>query len=270
MVRLNFVTAILFIFASLKLNKEPLINNKMKKFIFISIVLLVSCVSQKPSDEIKSEILSNQEAKGFPFTIQVKKGVTFNHPTFAIWVEDLDGNYIETLFVTKSIANGIFGHGELSPGKWSNVPGAVRRPAALPYWSHKRNIQAADGLYTPSPETAVPDAISGATPTNSFVLKTALSKNPSGKFKILLEVNQPWDSNEYWTNNKYPDDSNYATSLQPSVIYAATIDPENMDKPIDLIAIGHGEPSGKDGSLNTDLTSLTTAKEIFLNIRTEK
>ncbi len=242
----------------------------MNKCILICIVLLSSCVSQKPNDEQKAEIRSNIDANGFPITLVVAKGASFNHPTFAIWVEDLDGNYIETLFVTKYVASGVFGHGELAPGKWSNVPGAVRRPAALPYWSHKRNIQAPDGLYTPSPETAVPDAISGATPTNSFVLKTALSKKPSGSFKILLEVNQPWDSNEYWTNNKYPDDTNYATSLQPSLIYAATINPESMDKPIDLTIIGRGEASGKDGSLNTDVTSLTTAKEIFLSIRTEK
>lgn len=269
MVRLNFVAAILFIFARLKLNKEPLIKNKMKKLIFISIVLFASCVSQKPSDEIKLEIRSNQEAKGFPITIQVKKGATFNHPTFAIWVEDLDGNYIETLFVTKSIATGIFGHGEITPGKWSNVPGAIRRPAALPYWSHKRNIQAPDGLYTPSPETAVPDAISGATPTNSFVLKTALSKNPSGEFRILLEVNQAWDSNLFWVNNKYTNDTDYFASLQPSLVYSGTFNPENMEKPVDLAPIGHGEPSGKNGTLNADISTLTTAKEIFLSIRIE-
>jgi hypothetical protein len=242
----------------------------MNKWIFISIVLLSSCVSQKPSDEKIAQILSNTEASGFPITLQVSKGSSFNHPSLAIGVEDLDGKYIETLFVTKSVATGVFGHGELAPGKWSTIPGAVRRPAALPYWSHKRNIQAADGLYTPSPETAVPDAISGATPPSSFVLKTALSKKPSGEFKLFLEVNQAWDSNEYWLNNKYPDDVNYYASLQPSLIYAATINPDSMDKPMDLIAIGHGEPSGKNGSLNTDLTSLTTAKEIFLSIRTEK
>jgi len=242
----------------------------MNKWIFFSIILLTSCVSQKSTDEKKAEIRSNSEANGFPITIQVAKGAAFNHPSFAIWVEDLNGNFIETLFVTKAVGTGVFGHGELAPGKWSNVPGPVRRPAALPYWSFKRNIQAPDGLYTPSPETAVPDAISGATPTSSFVLRTALSKKPAGEFRILLEVNQPWDSNEYWLNNKYPDDTNYATSLQPSVIYAATINPESIEKSVDLIAIGHGEPSGKNGSLNTDLTSLTTAKEIFLSIRTEK
>lgn len=242
----------------------------MKKWIFISIVLFTSCVSQKSTDEKKAEIRSNSDVSGFPITIQVLKGAAFNHPSFAIWVEDLDGKYIETLFVTKYVATGVFGHGELAPGKWSTVPGAVRRPAALPYWSHKRNIQAPDGLYTPSPETAVPDAISGATPKSSFVLKTAISKKPFREFRILLEVNQPWDSNEYWMNNKYPDDMNYFASLQPSLIYAATINPESIEKPVDLIAIGHGEPSGKNGILNSDLTTLTTAKEIFLSVRFEK
>jgi len=242
----------------------------MKKWIFISIVLFSSCRSQRPADEMITEIRSNAEATVFPITIRVSKGLAFNHPSFAFWIEDPEGNYMETLFVTKSIAKGVFGHGEIAPGKWSSVPGAVRRPAALPYWSHKRNIQSSDGLYAPSPETAVPDAISGATPTTGFVLKTSLTKKPSGKFKLLLEVNQPWDSNKYWVNSKFPDDINYFASLQPSLVYEAIIDPENMEKPVFLNPIGHGEPSGKNGSLNTDITTLTTAKEIFLNIRTEK
>jgi len=242
----------------------------MKNLFFIGIILLTSCISQRPTDEAKQEMRSNQEASAFPITIEVSKGAAFNYPTFAFWVEDLEGNYIETLFVTNFIAKGIFEHGEIAPGKWSSISGAVRRPAALPYWSHKRNIKAADGLYIPSPETAVPDAISGATPKTGFVLKTSLSKKPSGKFRILLEVNQAWDSNQFWTNNKFQGDMNYFASLQPSLVYAATIDPENRNEPVFLNPIGHGEPSGKNGNLFTDLSTLTTAKEIFLTIRTAK
>lgn len=242
----------------------------MKNWIFISIVLLTSCVSQRGKDEAKQEISSNQAAKNFPITIEVRKGPAFNYPTFAFWVEDLEGNYIETLFVTRFIAKGVFQHSEIAPGKWNTIPGEVRRPAALPYWSHKRNIKASDGLYTPSPETAVPDAISGATPKTGFVLNTSLTQKPSGKIRLMLEINQAWDSNSFWSNNKFPGDMDYFASLQPSLVYAATIDPESFNAPVFLNPIGHGHYSGDDGSLSTDLSSLTTAKEIFLTIRAEK
>jgi hypothetical protein len=163
-------------------------------------------------------------------------------------------------------ATGVFGHGEEAPGKWSSIPGAVRRPAALPYWSHKRGVKAPDGLYTPAPETAVPDAISGATPTGSFKLATKMSSNPTGKFRVLLEVNQAWDSNNFWTNSKYPNDFNYFASLQPSLVYEVIVDSDILNSPLDFQLIGHGHPSGKDGELNKDLSTITTAKDIFMSI----
>ena len=45
----------------------------MKNWIFISIVLLSSCVSQRGKDEAKQEISSNQAAGNFPITIEVRK-----------------------------------------------------------------------------------------------------------------------------------------------------------------------------------------------------
>ena len=84
----------------------------------------------------------------------------------AIWVEDTSGKYIQDLYVAESIAKGVFRHGIGSEGKWK--PGEIRRPAALPYWGHKRGIKADDGLYIPSAKNPLPDAYTGATPTESF------------------------------------------------------------------------------------------------------
>ena len=39
-----------------------------------------------------------------------------------------------------------------------------------------------------------------------------------------MEINQNWDWNEYWTNDKYPDDENYKMSCQPALVYEAVID----------------------------------------------
>ncbi|HKJ79513.1 MAG TPA: hypothetical protein VKA10_08255, partial [Prolixibacteraceae bacterium] len=198
--------------------------------------------------------------------IKFEIGKAFNHPSFAIWTEDIYGNFIETLYVTEYVAKGVFGYGEIESGKWSNKPGAVRRPASLPYWAHKRNIQAPDGLYIPSPETPVPDALTSATPKGSFVLETATSNTGTKKFRVMCEINQAWDSNEFWANNKYPDDNDYSGSLQPALVYAVTIDPNKPGKEYFLNPIGHSHPSGKSGELFTDLTTLSTAKEIVHKI----
>jgi len=42
--------------------------------------------------------------------ITLLKGKFFNHPSFVIWIEDMNGNYIKTIFITKSYASGIFGY----------------------------------------------------------------------------------------------------------------------------------------------------------------
>ncbi|MBW6461035.1 MAG: DUF2271 domain-containing protein [Bacteroidales bacterium] len=41
-----------------------------------------------------------------------------------IWLEDMDGKYIETLYVAESIGKGIFRHGEKAKGQW--MPGPIR------------------------------------------------------------------------------------------------------------------------------------------------
>jgi hypothetical protein len=232
----------------------------------ITTVFLLSCASQKNLHETLEILKTTPEIINTKLEFDLTKGKSHNHPSFAIWVEDMEGNYIETLYVTQYFAKGVFGHGEAERGKWKNEPGEVRRPAALPYWSHKRDIKANDGLYAPSPETSVPDALTGATPKGNFILETGSKVETNSKFKVLLEVNQPWDSNDYWTNSKFPDDFDYKTSLQPAMVYEATVEPDSLKTEYNLIAIGHSEPSGKSGQLFTDLSSLTTAKEIFSKI----
>ena len=233
--------------------------------IFILVLTFWSCSSNKSITEEQPILQSSPTIINTPFEIHLAKGTEHNHPTFAFWIEDLEGNYLETIFVTGFIASGKFRHGELEAGKWKAEEGEVRRPAALPYWAHKRNIKAEDGLYIPSPATAVPDALSGATPKGSFVLQTGTKVN-SGKFRVLMEINQAWDSNKFWTNNKFPDDKNYFASLQPALVYAATIDLDADEKEFYLDSIGHSNPSGTDGKLYTDISNHTTAKEIVRTV----
>jgi hypothetical protein len=209
-------------------------------------------------------IVTNIEGKGISIQIDFLKGESFNHPLLAIWLEDKDGQYIETLYIAESIGKGIFQHGEKSQGKWQ--PGPVRRPAALPYWGHKRGIKADDGYFIPAPENPMPDAVTGPTPSGNFMLKSKTSAETPSVTKLLLEINQSWDWNEYWTNSKYQDDINYMTSSQPAVVYEAEIDLNSGQKEFVMIPAGHSHYSGLDGSLNPDLGTLTTALEIVNRI----
>lgn len=236
----------------------------MKTLVFILIIIIFSaCTSQQKIESTVENIITRPEQINTQFEFNLTPGKYHNHPSFAVWVEDLEGNYIETLYVTKYYASGIFARGEAAQGKWKNEPGNVRRPATLPYWSHKRNIKAPDGLYAPSTETAVPDALTGATPKAGFNLKTGSKVTGEKMFRILFEVNQAWDSNDFWTNDKYPDNFDYKTSLQPALVYAVTFSAGNAGKTLYLNPIGHSHPWGENGELFTDLTTITTAREIF-------
>jgi hypothetical protein len=197
---------------------------------------------------------------GLALELVVSKGTSHNHPTFAIWIEDMNENYLQTLFVTKSIATGIFGHGPLTSETWDSKPGPQKRPASLPYWLHKRS----DFFKVPLlPDGANPvvDGYTGATPSGDFVLTTGVNVTLPSKFRLLLEINQPWDWNEFWNNSLY-DDLDYKTSCQPSLIYAVTIDMNDPGTLKYLNPIGHGHYAGKDGNLYTDLSTMTTALTI--------
>jgi len=198
-------------------------------------------------------------------TINIKKGESFNHPTFVIWMEDMEENIIKTIFVTKSFASGIFGYQMVDDSIWLRTSGESYQPAALPYWNHKKGL--IDNEYlVPTPDHPYIDALTGATPDDDFRLVTG-TKPPGDQYRILLEVNQAWDWNRYWTNNKYPDNFAYKHSAQPSVVYSVTINKENSK--FYLNPIGHGDPKGETGRLFTDLSTITNGMNIFESISIE-
>ena len=218
--------------------------------------------SRKSAGDEPVEILNtNVDGKGIKISVGMTKGESHNHPLMAIWIEDTEGNYIETLYVSESIGKGVFQHGDKSKGQWESGP--IRRPAALPYWGHKRGVQAPDGLYLPTPEEPMPDAVTGPTPQGSFLLNSKATGSTPTEIVILLEINQSWDWNGYWTNSRFPGDDQYKTSSQPSLVYAATIDLDSETRQYDMKPIGHGHYAGRDGSLTSNLSTLTTALNII-------
>ncbi len=251
----------------LKIRENSYLSIISIMILFSSIVILTSCTGagrNSKTSEVPLVINTNPDSDNFPIVLEFHKGNEHNHPLMAIWTEDLSGKYIETLYVAESIAKGIYIHGDKKSGKW--MPGPVRRPATLPYWAHKRGVKEEDGLFIPTFETPMSDAITSATPKGNFVLNAKTTQVYPKKFNLLFEINQSWDWNEFWTNNKFPDDKEYKTSSQPSLIYMASINLDSKGDKIELKAIGHGHHSGATGELFTDLSTITTALKIASKI----
>ena len=151
-------------------------------------------------------------------------GINLNNPPqIAVWIEDMSGNYISSVYVSHKIATESWGE---------------RRKEALPVWCHARGIMYSDGLYVPTKDKPVTDAVTGATPRGSFDVKIC----PIGdvrQFVLKVEVNHSTDWNDNYPENAKKGDTNYSdASGQPSVIYAVTIDTDSDVKQYTAALIG--------------------------------
>ena len=194
--------------------------------------------------------------------IEFKKGAHFRYPIYAIWLEDLQGNYLETVFISKSMSTSVFQYGSKTGETWQ--PDIVRRPEALPRWSHQRGIKAEDGLYIPLTSAPDLDGVTGATIANNGIVKTGTTRSVS-RVKLFFEINQSFDWNTYYSKERFPQDPIYSGSGsvgQPALVYSAEIDLAKKGYSL-LNLVGHSHHSGKNGKLFSDLTQITTAKTIL-------
>jgi hypothetical protein len=248
-------------------NKVYILAGILFGVLFISIQSCNTTSKTKKSVDLTDTLNLNNEASGSVVQLQYITGENHNHPLMAIWISDTDSNYIQTIYVAQSIAKGVFGNGSTDAGFWEAGP--LRRPAALPYWSHMRGIKETDGLYIPTSETPMSDAYTGATPKQNANFRAITDETLPNEFIVFFEINQTWDWNEYWTNNKYLDDEDYKTSCQPSLIYAANVLKSDTQAVYPMVTIGHGHYSGRNGNLYTTLETLTTAMSIVDNVTFE-
>ncbi len=216
-----------------------------------------------------AEIVMNLEEAGH-LSLELKKGAHFWHPQVAVWTEDTLGNYIETLYVTKATAKGLFAGGRTKDNFKSldtentEIRTKYRRVDALPIWSHKRGMIYADGMYVPTNDKPLPDGITGATPLDNFILNTSVDY--SDKFVVKLEINVAFDDNEYYSEFDFPDDEIFHNGTgqlgQPSLVFKGTIAPEK-DSNYQLMNLeGRGHHSAQNGTIYKDVSTLTTALEI--------
>lgn len=239
---------------------------KMTNFtkMFLMIISLFWMPWQSTAQEMEV-IRTNADGQGNQIILTVTKGEAHNHPMMAVWIEDLNGRFLQTLYVNQSVAKGYFTYADKDKGKW--LPGPTVRPAALPVWAHKRGIPSGDGHFMPTQENPVPDALTSATPAADFAVYGKADLKHTGKGKIFFEINQSWDWNEYWTNSKYPEDEDYKSSAQPSLVYSAIVDFDKPGETVALNPIGHGHYSGKDGTIYLELKTLTTALKIVNDVK---
>ena len=153
---------------------------KSRIVLIIMIVLSLQVSAKKIKEEVPVRVQYGVENTGTKLEISFEKGEAYNHPLFAIWLADANGNYIQTLYVSQSIGKGVFLRGSRKTGQW--MPGEIQRPAALPYWVHQRNVTNENGGLLPTSKSPVVDAYTGATPKNSFVLEVQTEEKLQGKY----------------------------------------------------------------------------------------
>lgn len=228
------------------------------------------------------------DAAGNRLTIDLRKGPYFQWPQYAIWLETLDGEFIQPLYITEKLAQNKFaikvtrrnpdqvftsnpllaeheGHEIFEYVSEPETNEQRMRPESLPVFLHKLAIETADGVFVPTGNDSTIDAYSGATLLDHFLLSSRAAKPLPDIYKVRLEINQSFDFNEYYSSNRYPDDPIYSGdgyTAQPSVVYEAIIDTKLPQRYFPMTLAGRGHHSGANGELHPDLENLTTALEL--------
>jgi hypothetical protein len=184
---------------------------------------------------------------------------------FVIWLENGDGEYVGTVYITNFIGRNGGGNRNSSPD--IDLPDG-NRLSALPIWAHKRDVIdttfGLDNLYPPSeshPSYPVDiDAVSGATPSASIQTKTLeISDLPHGEYNCWIEVNRSFDKNSYHDYSSYRG--------QPSLVWNATIEVgDTPDSNIVLDYTGYGAPDGSDGDIRPPDSTITTAEDLLIDM----
>lgn len=222
----------------------------------------------KSSTNNEYELIELPDAVGKTnIVIEAKKGASFKYPLFAVWLENAEGEYLQTLYVSRSIATSVFQYGKKEGDTW--VPAILHRPEALPRWSHKSSHKGTSTEIGSRDKKLLPDidAFSGATPSTNFIVNSGIVQEQFSDVRIFFEVNQSYDWNAYYHKDRFPGDNIYSGSGkvgQPALIYSAEINLNKKGRKSYLLEpVGHSHHSGKTGELYPDLSNITTALEII-------
>jgi len=220
----------------------------MKHIYLLKLVVMIVILANSLIwiDSIKAESGNNQAVGNI--NVMIEKGEIWTHklrlfplisidtkPQIAVWLADKHGNFLKTIYLTKRYLS-------------------LRRPEALPHWSHfddknKERVQ----------------LISSATPDGSVQISD--QSQQLGKFYVYVELNLSYDYNEFYLKKAEKGDNCYSgVSGQPSLIYECLVDCSSEEDYYEFKLIGHGSPDGSDGEIHDNLTGLTTALKMVKKI----
>ena len=159
-------------------------------------------------------------------------------PAMAIWAETTSGSLIETLYLDQELA---FSENV----KWQGVE--TQRHLLLPLWRHRYTL--VSGV---DPQGEI-DAFTAATPSHAFTLDQYLNTGKETRFVLCVEVNAIGDTNSTYTDPKIG---------QPSLLYTAYIDLNEVPSYRLLELTAHGGGAEKSGALQYDLEKIDSAKQL--------
>lgn len=201
----------------------------MKRAILLAVfVLAILCPTFAKEISVRVEGGENWSKKGAP--------------QFAIWLEDSDGNYVKTIYVTE----------RASRLSWFFGPKAGR-PESLPVWYHASKHESAKSASGKKDQNI--DAVTSATPKSSIDFAATLDDR---EYVAKAEFNVSFDYNDFYTKK------NSGVNGQPSVIYQAKISSDFSTKSgeIEFVFCGSGSLDGSDGKIIPGQNHLTSAKSI--------
>ncbi|MCI6179461.1 MAG: DUF2271 domain-containing protein [Treponema porcinum] len=178
-------------------------------------------------------------AKGI--TVSIGAGTNWKEkrePQVAVWLENADGNYIRTLYVTS----------RAEKRSWIFSP-KDGRPESLPVWYCASGENPAKG----GGEKTALDAVSSATPKGGVIFDAEIDGEKS--YVLKAELNNSFDYNGFYTKK------NSGVNGQPSVVYGEII-PAGFTQEIRLELLGTGSLDGSDGIIHAETENLTTAQHI--------
>ncbi len=167
-------------------------------------------------------------------------------PQFAVWAEDGNGEFLDTLYVTGADFKKLR-HAE------KQERGPDYFADTLPTWASR---VVAAGKSLPSKESPYPDAVTAPTPAADVIINTAVPAGSDG-LVFFLEINKSGDENEVFT--KEANDS----AGQPSLVYRVAIADPRTGTSRAMELLGHGGTLADEPGVYADLSHFDTALQLI-------
>jgi hypothetical protein len=241
---------------SRSLTRRRAVAGRLRFLIFTLVALTASCspLAFSLEDEaLRIELTAGRNwVHPFPLLGPITKP---NYPTFALWISDEAGTYLDTVFATSKVAS----------ESW--IMADDNRPEALPTWSHARGGQ-------PTKAAPAPDAVSGSSPRTDCAFALSRGSLPQ-RVLLWLEINHSVDYNSTFPENLHdPAAIGYSGgpggSGQPALLYRAVVDfGDASGSVVPFTLVGHSEPGGAwiGTDAYPDVSGLNSALEILADAR---